>query len=691
MDDLRNLIYSISFNDDVKGLQQIVKAENEIDNGLKKAAKSTSKMTVEFDKVADKADDAASATDDIGNQAQKSEFSIKSLGKAIAGAFVVKKIVDFGKQGVAAFADFEQGMANVNAAMGNIGAKSPKDFKMLEDAALEWGAKTKYSATEASQALYFTASAGFDAKTQVEVLPKVLNLAAAGNIDLAKAAEISTTSMGALGLGVNDLGKLIDQMGRTSQISQTNISELGEAVITVGGVAKSANLNAEGLNAELAILADRGKKGAEGGTALRNVLVNLTAPNDTVSQLMKELGVNIADSTGKIRPLNSILVDLKKKTSGYTQAQQMAIKETIGGKENIEALNILLEGSGDKYNSLTSRIKASTGASQEMADVQNNTLTGAIENLSGSIESAFITDVRDSNLGTSMTDFVNLLADKAPAAVDTAADALGGLVDIFRWIVDNGDAVSAGIAGILTAILTYKAIGGIVAIYDQWKKATEGITIAQATLNFIMGQNPVARVITLVAGLAAMFIYAYNHSETFRTGVNSLFEGMKDGAQTAINFVIDKLNWAIEKANGLIGLMNKIPGVEISTISGIGQATFANNPVVRGSGGHSVSLSGEYARGTVNAIGGTSLVGEDGPELINLNKGDTVTPTNTTRRILGNSNRFEFNPSINITVAGGNDPQSTAKAVKEVVRQQIEEMFAMASVQLGYTDLQPSN
>ena len=136
-------------------------------------------------------------------------------------------------------------------------------FKLLEKAAKEAGATTQFSATESAEALNYLALAGYDAEGAVKMLPKVLNLAAAGGMDLASASDMVTDSMSALGIETKDADKFIDQMAKTSQKSNTNVAQLGEAILTVGGTAKVLKGGTAELNAQLGILADNGIKSAK--------------------------------------------------------------------------------------------------------------------------------------------------------------------------------------------------------------------------------------------------------------------------------------------------------------------------------------------------------------------------------------------------------------------------------------------
>ena len=115
----------------------------------------------------------------------------------------------------------------------------------------------------AAEALNYMALAGYDTNKSVQTLPTVLNLAAAGNMDLATASDMVTDSMSALGDKAGTVESFVDKMAKTSQKSNTSVQQLGEALLTVGGTAKSLAGGVTEANTVLGIFADNGVKGAK--------------------------------------------------------------------------------------------------------------------------------------------------------------------------------------------------------------------------------------------------------------------------------------------------------------------------------------------------------------------------------------------------------------------------------------------
>ncbi|MBR3241019.1 MAG: phage tail tape measure protein, partial [Oscillospiraceae bacterium] len=255
---------------------------------------------------------------EVGKKVGAAAIEIAKVGAAAIAA-ATAAAAGFAAEAVKVGMGFDSSMSQVAATMGysveqlnTEGSEAQKTFQQLRDFAQEMGASTAFSASEAADALNYMALAGYDADTSMQMLPNVLNLAAAGGMELAAASDMITDSQSALGLTIEETSSLVDMMARTSSKSNTSVAQLGEAILTVGGTAKTMHGGliemADGtqvlydgtteLNAALGILADNGTKGAEGGTKLRNILLSLQAPTDKAAEMLNALGVKSFDAEG---------------------------------------------------------------------------------------------------------------------------------------------------------------------------------------------------------------------------------------------------------------------------------------------------------------------------------------------------------------------------------------------------------
>lgn len=244
---------------------------------------------------------------------------------------------------------FDSSMAQVAATMG----KTVDEIQDLRDFAMEMGAKTAFSATEAADALNYMALAGYDAETSMQMLLNVLNLAAAGGIDLAYASDMVTDAQSALGLTLDETTEMVDKMAKASSKSNTSVAQLGEAILTVGGTAKNLAGGTTELATSLGILADNGVKGAEGGTALRNIILSLSAPTDKAAKSLKTLGVEVFDAEGNMRPLNETFGDLNDALSSMTQGEQTQVLSEIFNKVDLKSVNALLANTTIKLDGVS--------------------------------------------------------------------------------------------------------------------------------------------------------------------------------------------------------------------------------------------------------------------------------------------------------------------------------------------------
>ena len=325
---------------------------------------------------------AKSKTSAIGSFAKT---AVVGIGAAVAA--VGAGMVAFAKDSIGVGSEFDKSMSQVAATMGT----TVDQISELRDFAMDMGATTAFSATEAAEALNFMALAGYDAETSMKMLPNVLNLAAAGNMSLARASDMVTDAQTALGLTLPETEKLVDKMAKTSSKTNTSVEQLGDAILTVGGTAKSLKGGTTELATMLGVLADNGIKGAEGGTALRNVILALSAPTDTAAKKLDELGVSAYDADGNMRALPDVFADLNHAMEGMTQGEKTEVLNTIFNKVDLKSANALLATTGSRFNELETAIDGATGAAEQMASTQLDNLAGDVTLFKSALEGAKIT------------------------------------------------------------------------------------------------------------------------------------------------------------------------------------------------------------------------------------------------------------------------------------------------------------
>lgn len=311
--------------------------------------------------------------------------SIALLGKGLAATTTA--MVGFGVKSVMTGQQFDKAMSQVAATMG----VTSDEVQELRDFAKEMGATTVFTANQSAEALNYMALAGYDAEMSMRMLPNVLNLAAAGNMDLARASDMVTDAQSALGLTAQETNAMVDQMARAASRSNTSVEQLGDAMLTIGGTATLMSGGTDRLATVLGLLADNGIKGSEAGTHLRNMLLKLSSPTDDGAKAMEALGLRVFDAEGKMRDMQDIITDLNVAFAGLTDQEKIQYISDMFNTRDIAAVNALLNTTTERWDELGAEIVNSTGAASKMAGTQLDNLSGAITLMKSAWEGLQIT------------------------------------------------------------------------------------------------------------------------------------------------------------------------------------------------------------------------------------------------------------------------------------------------------------
>lgn len=449
-----------------------------IKNGLGGAIDHARSRFVDFvrsaGEAADAADDVGGAADgakpdveNLGEAAEKSggKFEklgdiMKGIGKAAAIGLTAATVAvgGFAAASVNTGMAFDSSMSQVAATMGysvaelnDATSEASQNFSQLREFAMEMGANTAFSASDAAGALNYMALAGYDAEKSMTMLPNVLNLAAAGGIDLALASDMVTDAQSALGLSLDETAGLVDKMAAASSKSNTSVQQLGDAILTVGGTAKNLSGGTTELSMALGVLADNGIKGAEGGTALRNMILSLSAPTDKAAAQLAALGVEAFDAEGNLRPLNETFGDLNGALSSLTQEEQTQALNTIFNKVDLKSVNAMLGTSAERFEELGVAIDGAWvnmgSLSDSLSDVGID-LTAMQGNLGklGISEKAFSDILKTS--GGNAEAFADALLKAADTGVsqEDVVKALGGDLGGLQTAFDNTSGAAQAMA-----------------------------------------------------------------------------------------------------------------------------------------------------------------------------------------------------------------------------------------------------
>lgn len=479
---------------------------------------------------------------------------LQTVGNTIAGVGqkflpVTAAVSALGTAAVKTTADFDSSMSQVQATMGitkdsmsDLNGASVNTMDALRDLAKQMGAETAFSASECADAMNYLALAGYSTQEIYDTLPTVLNLAAAGDIDLASASDMVTDAMSALGMETSEADTMVDQMAKTASLTNTSVAQLGEGILTIGATARTVKGGTAELNTALGILANNGIKSAEGGTHLRNVILSLQNPTDKAASQMEALGISVYDSEGNMRSLNDILGDLNTSMEGMTAQEKSNIIGQIFNKTDLSAVNALLANTGDAWDSLQQSIADSGGAAQQMADTQLDNLSGQLTLLKSALEGLAI------SFGEILMPAIRAIVEKVQAFVDK----LNSLDDAQKQTVVKIALIAAAIGPLLIALgKTISTVGSVMTGFSALTKgaAKLGVKLAGSTgsvtsLGSALGAiaGPVLAVVAIVAVLAAAFKHLWDTNEEFRNAITGIWEGIAERFTAFGDAITQRLN-----------------------------------------------------------------------------------------------------------------------------------------------------
>ena len=410
-------------------------------------------------------------------QTQMGGFSAFTIAKgnliAEAFKFAANAIFDVAKKAFDVGSDFEASMSKVQAVAG----ASSEELVALTDKALEMGQKTKYSASEAADALYYMAQAGWNTQQMTEGLAGVMNLAAASGEDLATTSDIVTDAMTAFGMSADESVRFADVLTKAANDTNTSVGMLGETFKYVAPVAGTLGYSVEDVAIATGLMANAGVKSSQAGTSLRRMLTNLVSPTDKMAAAMSELGISITGKGGEVKPLYELLVDLREGFSGLTEAEQAEYASIIASQTGMSGLLAIVNATDDEFDRLTDSMYQASGAAEHTAKTMQNNLKGKLEELSSAAETFYIKIYQD------VQEPLKYFAETATDALNEVTEAYGerGLVGaLSKGAEIIGGAFESAIDAITDPNNLSKALSSGATLIE---KVAEGIGSSQETVN----------------------------------------------------------------------------------------------------------------------------------------------------------------------------------------------------------------
>ncbi|OSD72756.1 phage tail tape measure protein [Salmonella enterica subsp. enterica serovar Rough O:d:1,7] len=265
--------------------------------------------------------------------------------------------------------------------------KSDPQFAALREQAKKLGAETQFTSKDAASGQAFLAMAGFTPQSIQAALPGVLNMALAGGMDLGESADIGSNILSQFHLDPKEMDRVSDVLTAAFTRTNTDLTNIGEAMKYAGTGMAGLGVSVEQTTAMIGVMANVGLRGSIAGTGLQTTFSRLAAPTDKAASALKELGVNVADSTGKMRPAEVVLADIYKAVRKYGDVDQLSFFKDIAGEEAAKSFQALVQSAGSgELQKLLAELKKAQGEAATVAKKMADNLDGDLKNLDSAWE-----------------------------------------------------------------------------------------------------------------------------------------------------------------------------------------------------------------------------------------------------------------------------------------------------------------
>lgn len=484
-------------------------------DGLQREIVETEQELRRLEQQAEQSATALQKIGAIGEKLQAVGDKVSSVGQKLLP--VTGVVTGLGTAAVKTAADFDSAMSRVAAVSGATGS----DFDKLRDKAREMGAKTKFSATEAADAMNYMAMAGWKTEDMLSGIEGIMYLAAASGEDLATTSDIVTDALTAFGLTAEDSGHFADVLAAASSNANTNVSMMGETFKYCAPVAGALGFSVEDTAEAIGLMGNAGIKASQAGTSMRSIMTNLTGDVKLSGAAIGDVTIATTNADGSMRSLSAILADCRVAFGGMTEAEKANNAETLVGKNAMSGFLALMNAAPEDIAKVSGAVNNCKDAAKNMADTMQDNLEGQLTILKSQLQELAIS-------------FGDLLM----PAVRSIVSGLQGMVDVLNAMPDGVKQVIMIIALLAAALgpvliiigKVISAVGTIMTIVPKLAGVINTVKTAFGALNAVMLANPIAIVIAAIAALVAAFVYLWNTNEEFRQFWISLWESVKETA-----------------------------------------------------------------------------------------------------------------------------------------------------------------
>lgn len=492
--------------------------------------------------------------------------TFQDVGKTLTRGLTLP-IIGVGTAVVKTAADFESEMDKVAA----ISGASADEMDQLNAKAREMGESTKFSATEAGEAMEYMAMAGWKSEDMLSGIEGIMNLAAAAGEDLGTTSDIVTDALTAFGMSAAESGHMADVLAAASSNANTNVSMMGESFKYVAPVAGSLGYSVDDIAVALGLMANSGIKASQAGTSLRTILTNMVAPSKDAETALNALGISLEDGHGNMlsfrdvmmqlrqgmgelkmpveefqqhvanldalledgtiteEQYNEQLTDLTTRAYGAEGAMKAQAAAALGGQRGMSALLAIVNSSDEDFNKLITAVDGSSGAAQNMATIMQDNLNGNITTLLSKLQELAI------SFGEVLLPKIIEIVDKLKSLVDT----FNGLDEEQQKQIIDIALILAAIGPVLTVVGTIiKVISTVTSVVGAISGAIAGAGgLTAAITGGLAAAAPVVGVIAAIAAAIAAVILVIKNWDKISEAVTKTWEKLKEGVSKAASAV----------------------------------------------------------------------------------------------------------------------------------------------------------
>ncbi len=501
--------------------REIIETEQEL-RRLQEEAATTSSVLAKIDEVGGKMENLGNSISGVGKKIMPISTAVGGLGIAA----------------VKTAADFDSAMSQVAAVSGATG----DDLQALRDKAREMGEKTKFSASEAAEAMNYMAMAGWKSKDMISGIDGIMNLAAASGEDLATTSDIVTDALTAFGLTAADSGHFADILAAASSNANTNVSMMGETFKYCAPIAGALGFSAEDTAEAIGLMANAGIKSSQAGTSLRTIMNNLAGDVKISGQAIGDVTIATTNADGSMRSLSDILADCRVAFGGLTESEKAQAAESLVGKNAMSGFLALMNAAPADIEKLSGAIDNCDGTAEKMAATMQDNLMGQLTILKSQLEELAI------SFGEMLMPAIRSIVTK----IQEFVDKLNGMDEGTRQMVLKVGLLVAALGPFLVILgTTISKIGtamkGFVQLangFSKLKVAVQGGTGLFGKLGAALGgiSAPVVAVVAVIGTLVAAFLHLWNTNEGFREAIIGTWNTIKETVSTFCQGIVDRLN-----------------------------------------------------------------------------------------------------------------------------------------------------